>query len=669
MPANPKLHLLYDYDANLPFPNRLRMRAIAFWQTITSSVGNYVRSSYLSTGLEIAAIGLWALWVGRSLLNFGPLLWPIGREFGIQIYGFHFWDQLWQCGVCSLWNGMFNGGFPFLADPFTGALHPISAVTGSLAGAVDGAKLTVIASLWMAGIGQWWLGKTIGLGRWSRLWVALAATSGGHIIGRMELGAVALALSTAASSLALAGAINLAIHPSRRAALGLAVVLALALLAGHGYLQIALLFWAPWLALIAWEQWKGPSSPWREFALAGILAVLMASVFLVPFLHVWPSLDKFIDPGFGTSQPFEYIPLNLVIHDWDYYLAGGLGSTPYPYLHTLYIGWPAVILAGVGLALSRPAERRLLASLSLGAITMFWLASGVPFRWTVNILPQVATVRHVALMAGLAVPAILAVAGYGLDRLLEPNRFVAKLPFGLNEPKTRVSFPLVYLLAIPLIAALVAADELDQHFLNPQLNTEAYQSIHALKTADLQWVTAPFGEYYWVEPGLAAGLKLTNVVSPFWWAGRELPSPLLEAIRNDPPADLTPVGHLAGIPIYLFPENTYAYVETASGIVPCSGQGIGGDLTVKCDSEGGTLVVRENAWSGWTATVNGEHAWIIQDNWLKVNVPPGPVVIRLRYLPIDALVGILLSLAGVASLILLWRRSSRELPSDNSPSK
>jgi uncharacterized membrane protein YfhO len=83
---------------------------------------------------------------------------------------------------------------------------------------------------------------------------------------------------------------------------------------------------------------------------------------------------------------------------------------------------------------------------------------------------------------------------------------------------------------------------------------------------------------------------------------------------------------------------------------------------VKCDSEGGSLVVHENAWSGWKAAVNGKPARIIQDNWLKVNVPPGPVVVRLRYLPMDVLAGILLSLAGVVAVILLWRGSSINPP-------
>ena len=631
-------------------PVRLRLRSLG-------SRSSPVFPSRLITGLEILAIGAWALWVGRNLLDFDPEIWPIGREFGVQVYGFHIWDLLQKCGACSLWNGFLNGGSPYLADPFTGALHPVSAVAGILAGAVNGAKLTVLASIWMAGIGQWWIGKVLGLGRWSRLWAGLAATSGGHILGRMELGAVALVLSTAASSLALAGAIDLAIKRSRRAALRLTVVLALAILAGHGYLQVALLFWAPWIALIASGLRRDQRPPWREFAVAGALAILMAGVFLVPFVHVWPSLDKFTDPLFAGSQPFEYLPLNLVIHDWDYYLAGGLGSTAFPYLHTLFIGWPAVLLAGVGLARCRPDDRRLLAGLSLGAVTMFWLASGIPFRWAAVVLPSIAAVRHVVLMASLAVPAVLALAGYGLDRLLElvwPSPVPSP---GKGQSRTRRSFRPATLLAIPLAAALIAADDLDQHFLTTDSNSEAYQAVSALRTSELQWVAVPEGEHFWVEPALDNGLKLTGVVAPFWRRGLDAPLPFLEATRFQRPPEARRVASLEEVPVYWFPENLYAYVEMGPEKLRCTARGLGGQITVSCERGGGTLIVHENAWPGWSAMVNRVPTKLQQNRWLALEVPSGPVEIRLRYLPVDAIVGIVLSLAGVTSTVLLWRRA------------
>jgi len=613
-------------------------------------------------GLELLAIGAWTLWVGRKFLDFDPQVWHVGREFGFQVYGFHFWELLLRCGTCSLWNGLFNGGGPYLADPFTGALHPVSALAGMLAGAVNGAKLTALASMWMAGIGQWWIGKSIGLGRWSRLWAALAAASGGHVVGRMELGSVNLVLSTAASSLALAGALDLAIHRRRRAALRLAVLLALAILSGVAYLQVALLFWAPWIALIAWDRRRGPVPPWREFALAGALAILLAGVFLVPFAHTWPSLRKAADPLFSTSQPFDYIPLNLVIHDWDHYLAGVLGSSPFPFLHTLFIGWPAVILAAIGVGRGRREDHRLVAALGLGAITMFWLASGTPFRWAAELLPSIAGVRHVALTAGLAVPAVLALAAYGLDRLWEKVLSFANTDTGGRGLSIRVSFRAAWLFAIPLAAALAAADQLDQHFLATYSNRKAYEAIPVLRTADLQWVAAPGGEHFWVEAALAEGFKLTGVVTPFWWRNRRPPRAFLEATRDKRPAQVQVVADLDEVPVYLYPENLYAHVVRGSQRLPCTGRGFGGEITVTCEGGGGRLIVHENAWPGWSATVNGEAASLSRSRWLVMSIPSGPARIRLRYLPADALFGVLASLAGAAAVVVLWRREAQGKP-------
>jgi hypothetical protein len=86
---------------------------------------------------------------------------------------------------------------------------------------------------------------------------------------------------------------------------------------------------------------------------------------------------------------------------------------------------------------------------------------------------------------------------------------------------------------------------------------------------------------------------------------------------------------------------------------------MGGNLSVTCASDGGTLVVRENAWPGWLATVNGAPARLNQDRWLTVTVPPGLVEVRFRYLPADALIGVLLSLAGATAVVLLWLRERR----------
>ncbi len=169
-----------------------------------------------------------------------------------------------------------------------------------------------------------------------------------------------------------------------------------------------------------------------------------------------------------------------------------------------------------------------------------------------------------------------------------------------------------------------------------------------------------------MEPALAIDLKLTDAVTPFWLAGREFPRPLLEATRDERAAELDPIGQLDDVPVYSHPENIYADVETDSGREACHAQGLGGDLTVKCNSDGGDLVVRENAWDGWSATVNGIPERLVQNRWLTVRVPQGPVEVRFRYLPADALVGVLLSLGGVTAVVFLWFRERRRIAQEGS---
>ncbi|HLB64226.1 MAG TPA: hypothetical protein VJJ46_05250, partial [Anaerolineales bacterium] len=474
--------------------------------------------------LAIAVIGGWALWVGRNLLNFDPSIWPVGREFGIEVYAFHFWDLVRDCGLCGLWNGMLNGGSPFLADPFTGHLHPLPALATLLAGVVNGAKLTIVASFFLAGVGQWWIAKLMGVSRWGRLWTALVATSAAHLAGRVELGSVSDPLSASAATLALAGSLDLAMNRSRKAALRFAVLLALALLAGRGYYQVALLSWSPWVLALILTPHNRPDRVWREFVLAGVIALLLASIFLVPFAHFWPQAAKSTDLAFEGSQPLEYVPLNLVVHDFDFYITSVLGKTPYPYLHTLFIGWPAVVLAVVGLALGLKRHRRLVVCLALGAVSMMWLASGVPFRWAALVVPDLAAVRHVAHIAGLAIPAILALAGYGLDRLLQLPW--PRINLGLSrEASGASSISLAWLLAIPLLTSLRTADRFDQNFIVMDDKQGVYQGIEALETPSLEWVSVPFGEHYWVEPALAFGLKLTDVATPWWWESAANPAP------------------------------------------------------------------------------------------------------------------------------------------------
>lgn len=72
--------------------------------------------------------------------------------------------------------------------------------------------------------------------------------------------------------------------------------------------------------------------------------------------------------------------------------------------------------------------------------------------------------------------------------------------------------------------------------------------------------------------------------------------------------------------------------------------------------------VREYAWTGWQARVNGAPAPLLDGPWLSVAIPPGVVEVTLRYRPWDAPLGVALCIVGVVISIWIWRSEPPDAP-------
>ena len=130
----------------------------------------------------------------------------------------------------------------------------------------------------------------------------------------------------------------------------LALVVASSLLAGQGYIQIGMVAAMLAVPLLHFGSGERLVRWLKPYLIAAGLTVLLAAVYLVPLGHFMPNFVKDADPEFATAQTLEYLPLNLVIDERDFYLTDSLEKFPYGYLYTMFIGWTAVILAVVGLA-------------------------------------------------------------------------------------------------------------------------------------------------------------------------------------------------------------------------------------------------------------------------------------------------------------------------------
>ena len=612
---------------------------------------------------EVIAIVLWAMWVGRSYLNFRPDAIPMGLHFG-EVLPHWVWTLFWRCGDCVLWNGYSNGGSPAFADIHGNVLHPLVIIPVLIWGGLNGTKVALVCGFAMAGLAQWGVARALRLGRLARLWSAALAVVGGHLAGRMEDGVFPLLFATAAVSMVLGPGIELALTAKRRAAIGFAFALALAILSTQGYLLLGLAFCIlPAFAVFLPDSKLHIKPIWKEFALALGLALLLSGIFWVPLVHVWPQFAKDADPNFRSAQPIEYAVLNLVIRDVSFFRSDALTKQPFPFLYLNYIGWVPVLLAIAGIRLVPRSGRRILAFLCVAVLLVYLAGSALIFKALALVLPTVAAgVRNSVVICGLAAPLILGLAGWGLDLLLQlkwPR--LSLTPSDQVDSRTPAGLRLSWLLLVPLAWSIKSAYDLGHTWVGSTLINETDQRVlDALKTDSSQWVTPPFGEHYWMPFAYQAGLKVSPLIRPWHWHNRELPSAYLEATRQKKDYSTPGVVKTFGdITLLVHEENEYAAVETEAGAIPCRAQALGGHISVDCESDvPGTLVVHESQWTGWTAKRDGLPLKLNPSQWLSVPAVEGRHHYEFRYRPWDVAVGLFLSLVGVIlSLILGAKRS------------
>ncbi len=616
--------------------------------------------------LEVLLIGAWALWVGREYLDFDPSVVPTGREFGSAIQTHHVWTWFKECGWCALWNGSERGGYPAFVDVHGSMLHPIVIGTTLLWGVVNGTKVALVISFWFAGLAQWWMARELRLGRLPRLWSAGMAVVGGHLTGRMALGSFDAVLSVAMASLVLASVLSVARRGGRSSTVLLGVLTASVILSGHGYFQVGLLGLLPAFVFLLIDKKLGLRPVWKNYVLALVLALFLAAPLLVPFVHFSTNFIKHTDPDFEAAQSLAYMPLNLVIDDWHYYHSEALGKLPFPHLYNFYIGWVPVILAIVGLCMSRRKDRRIIWFMLAGALMMFMVGSAVVLKWVANLIPAVAGVRHSAQIAGLAVPLILGLSAYGLDRLMKFDWPEFSLAFSKAEVSFKLRFHLQWLLLIPLFFSLRSGYDFAKFWVSTvELREESELLIDELKTDSLQWVAPPFGEHAYVEPAIRKGLKLSPGIMTWRWKDREFPVPVLRADRKGPPSDLAEfVTEVDGVPIYARDDQPYAAVIKNDRRHLCKAFGTGGSLNVYCDTPfAGSLIVKENTWTGWKAWRDGERVALKGDQWLQVDALVGKHTYQFRYRPWDVPLGLALSFLGMVTCAWLWF-SSPEVQED-----
>lgn len=611
--------------------------------------------SWLIPFVELSLIAFWVILLGREYLSMNPMAVPAGREFLSAIQTHHLWNDLQACGGCAFWNGYQRGGYPAFVDPHGSMLHPLVAVTTLLWGVINGSKIALLVSLWVAGFAMWWTARVLRLGTVPRIWASLLVVAGGHLAGRMELGVFGVLLSTAMISLVIPPLLQFARDGSRRTAVLLGLTMSSAILAGQGYMQFGMLIVAPATVFLFLSRSLRLRVKWQHLLLSGLVAFLVAAPLLVPFGHFMPEFGKERDTEFRVTQPVEYVPLNLVISDRDFYSSESLDKEPLPHLYMMYIGWVPVLLAAYGVGVAKGWDRRWVFFSLTSILLLLLAASGDLLRVGVEYLEFLGGIRHPPQIAGLIVPLLVTLSAFGLDRLLKRPWPELRLSHDDWPDTGSIRLSLAWILLIPLVLSLRSTYDFSQNWLYvEQVRRETYQLLERMRTEDLQWVSPPFGEHSYIEPGVSMGLKMSPGLMTWYWEGREFPEPVLEANRAGPPPNaLRIVDEVDGIPIYHTDALPYAFVDHGDEISQCFAGGRGGHLWVRCSTDlPGELVVQENSWSGWKVWVDGQRRSLKSGQRLRLDAPSGEHSYVLQYRPWDVPLGLGLFVTGL--LLSAW---------------
>ncbi|MDW8326273.1 MAG: hypothetical protein RMK99_06875 [Anaerolineales bacterium] len=616
---------------------------------------------------EWSAIVVWVAWVGRNYLDLRSDVWPLGREFALVIQTHDIWRSLLQCGACVFWNGSFHGGAPAFAELQGAVLHPLVILTTPSLGLVNGSKVLLLFSLWLAGMAQWHLARVLRLGPPARLWAAGLTIAGGHLSARMELGLVGMVVSLASFSLCVALAAKLAYSGRRRITVLFALALALTLVSGQGYVQIGLvLVLVPALAALLLTSNLKLRAVWREFALAGFLALALSGIYLVPLLHFLPQTGKWLDPNFSAAQTWSNTLLNLLIDDPGYYYSEVSGRPPHPSVYANYFGWVPLAFIAAGFGLAERRHMRFIAFALVGATFAVLAASAISLRWLALLLPEIAySVRYTPLLLGMAYPFLTGLAALGFHQVL--HRSGPHLALALSG-RSHWKLPALSVAGFAVaVYGLYSVYTFSQHWYKtvtvPRLDhIKLAQAVSAQVEASQsdQWVQIPYAEAFWTPAVLEARLRVGLGSRPWWWRNRPLPPNYAIATRGaETPEGYRQVDVVDDIRILVNPNHLYAAVETEQGKTPCRAQGRGGDIRITCSTQTpGRLFVYEYNWPGWSARVNGAPVALHPGDWLSIDVPAGESQIEFFYRPWDVPLGAAFTGLGLAACVYLWMRSA-----------
>ena len=404
---------------------------------------------------------------------------PVGLDL-VQHYSRESFNRLaLQETWVPLWNPYDFSGFPTQADPQAGVFYPPSMLL-RLFGVPTFLTWTIVAHVWLFGVGGYVLCRTLGTGRAAAAIGGAALMLGGITMPRVYAGHLDVLRTVTWVPLALATAMRSLDRGSIRPSAAAVATLSLQLLAS--FLQMAVYtlgvvglyaaFSAVWPA-------AGPPTWARTRRVALQFAVLVLLVFGVTAFQVLPTTRLIMAAGRTQGMPYaDAAQVSLPVREMPaaMFLPERTGEVSQErWERTTYVGWLPAALAPLGLVLAR--RRRGVVFLVLVGVLAVGFGTGDPlYKLHYDVFPMFRIPGRLLCFWAIAVAALGAVA---LDWLARRR-----------APAARPTHRLTWRSAgVPCVAGLlVIADGIGyaRHFVDVRLIDERFAS-------SLPFTPAPHG--------------------------------------------------------------------------------------------------------------------------------------------------------------------------------
>jgi hypothetical protein len=321
-----------------------------------------------------------------------------------------------------LWNPYLYTGLPYVADPMLHVFNPVVTIPVLLLGVRDGFKLAIFLSIIIAAFGMWRLGKDLGMGRATRIWMALMYAFAGQPVARFMQGQYLFVLAYAWIPWIISSLFLLVKTQRRRYVASAVLFMALLFFSGNVYYQFFMLFVIILFGLVMFIRFQR-NKPFinirlrsiRLYLLTGVLALGVIAIQLLPQVEFWPRVNK--DLNIEGSHTLKQIFLDYTSKDS--YRADAFDELPAREEFYAYIGLtPFLALGLLPFAVRSRDHKSLLFFALLLVLVVLWIdLNRMPWQDYFGQARMLLQFRHLLRMLIFGSFALIVLSGFGIDSL------------------------------------------------------------------------------------------------------------------------------------------------------------------------------------------------------------------------------------------------------------